>query len=71
MVEGGPGGSDNYVSVIVSIHTVTMHGRDCNSPTKRIVKDPTPKQVTVISFSAILDRVDVSVSLSNAISVAV
>ncbi len=51
---------------------------DKTSPAKRIVEDPIvvrvdtiSKQDTVIPFSAVLDRVEVNVSLSSAISVTV
>ncbi len=59
------------------IYTDNRRDTNCNSPTNRIIEDPivvrvgTVKQDTVIPFSAVLDRVDVSVSLSNAISVTV
>ena len=72
MVEDGPGA---WIYIIV--YTDNRRDTNCNSPTNRIIEDPivvrvgTVKQDTVITFSAVLDRVDISVSLSNAISVTV
>ena len=59
------------------VYTDNRRDTNCNSPTNRIVEDPivligiNPTHDTVIPFSAVLDRVDVNVALSTAITVTV